>query len=231
MLELFTSQGCSSCPPADRLLSTLSSIPELQGNVIPLAYHVDYWNQLGWKDPFSQRRWSERQQHYTRAGWVGRIYTPQMVIQGRSECVGSDRQEVLAGITRAQAVAPAARLTLTPEWSDHQPARLTVRLQARILRDLKADDLKAFVAVFENGLTTSVRSGENARRRLTNDYVVRRLEPLFTIDPKAGAEHELTKTFQLAPDWKVRNLGLAALLQDPDTLQIHAATSSPIVTP
>ena len=226
LLELFTSQGCSSCPPADRLLSSLGSMPELQTQVFALAFHVDYWNQLGWKDPFSQHRWSERQQSYTRAGWSGRVYTPQMVIQGQAECVGSDREAVLAAIARARSQAPAARLELAAEWDQRQPERLAVRLKARMLRDLKRGELQAFAAVFENGLITGVGSGENARRTLRNDYVVRRLDALFAIDPKAGGEREAVKVVGLAPDWNLRQLGIAAFLQDSETLQIHAAASS-----
>jgi hypothetical protein len=87
IIELFTSQGCSSCPPADRLLKRLAGDPR----VIPLSFHVDYWNYIGWTDPFSSKRWSERQQGYARAFRSNRIYTPQLVVSGRTGASGSRR--------------------------------------------------------------------------------------------------------------------------------------------
>ena len=90
VIELFTSQGCSSCPPADRLLSRLASDPRYAGKVIPLSFHVDYWNYIGWTDPFSSADFSQRQRAYAqRAFRSHRVYTPQVVVNGRDECVGS----------------------------------------------------------------------------------------------------------------------------------------------
>ena len=103
VIELFTSQGCSSCPPADRLLSRLASDPKLAGRVIPLAFHVDYWNYIGWQDPFSSPRWSERQRSYGRTFRSNRIYTPQLVVGGRTDCVGSQEGEVMKKIGEALA--------------------------------------------------------------------------------------------------------------------------------
>ena len=101
VVELFTSQGCSSCPPADRLLSKLARDPRYQGKVIPLSFHVDYWNSIGWTDPFSSNRWSERQRVYAgRVFHSNRIYTPQVVVNGRSECVGNSEGEVTGRIAR-----------------------------------------------------------------------------------------------------------------------------------
>src|SRR5262245_24379168 len=92
--EPFTSQGCSSCPPADALLRRLGSDPALREQMLPLAFHVDSWDALGWKDPFSSPAWSERQTAYARAFGSARIYTPQAVVDGRAGCVGSDEDEL-----------------------------------------------------------------------------------------------------------------------------------------
>jgi hypothetical protein len=112
VVELFTSQGCSSCPPADRLLSRLKRDPRLAGAVIPLAFHVDYWNHLGWSDPFSSQLWSRRQDAYAGAFHSNRIYTPQVVINGRTECVGSDEAQVMRRIREALAAEPAGQVSL-----------------------------------------------------------------------------------------------------------------------
>ena len=113
VIELFTSQGCSSCPPADRLLSRLAEEPAYRGKVVPLAFHVDYWNYIGWTDPFSSPRWSERQRDYGRSLGLGTVYTPQLVIDGRSECVGSQEGDVRREIARALAAPPAGRVELS----------------------------------------------------------------------------------------------------------------------
>src|ERR1051325_11483071 len=90
LVELFTSQGCSSCPAADRALAEIAAQPAAQRNVIPLAFHVDYWNYIGWTDPFSSADWSARQRRYGAAFGGGRIYTPQLVVAGAADCVGTD---------------------------------------------------------------------------------------------------------------------------------------------
>ncbi len=113
LVELFTSQGCSSCPPADRLLSRLSAAA--QGGetaVIPLSFHVDYWNYIGWTDPFSSAEWSERQRSYAESFDSGRVYTPQLVVNGRRDCVGSNEQRVREEIERAERQRANGRLEL-----------------------------------------------------------------------------------------------------------------------
>src|SRR5262245_4538420 len=116
VVELFTSQGCSSCPPADRLLSKLAGDPRYQGQVIPLSFHVDYWNSIGWTDPYSSSRWSQRQQAYAAQVFhTNRIYTPQVVVNGRSECVGSKEDMVLGRVNNALSTEPAGRVSLAVE--------------------------------------------------------------------------------------------------------------------
>ncbi|HUF18267.1 MAG TPA: DUF1223 domain-containing protein, partial [Thermoanaerobaculia bacterium] len=100
VLELFTSQGCSSCPPADRLLTALGTERFAGGTVIPLAWHVDYWNRLGWSDPFSSAQWSARQREYARVMRSSQVYTPQLILNGRSQLVGSSERAVRTEIAR-----------------------------------------------------------------------------------------------------------------------------------
>lgn len=229
IVELFTSQGCSSCPPADRLLSKLQQNPRLAGKVIPLSFHVDYWNYIGWTDPFSSPRWSERQRAYGRAFRSNRIYTPQLVVNGQSECVGSNEAEVMRRLDRALATEPAGSVTLAvqPVGTDGQ-LRLQVGAEvARAVASGARNDagLDLWVAVYETGLTTPVGSGENASRTLKNDYVVRRLEKAFTVPAAAGSRRSETITLGLDKRWKRQNLGVAAFLQDPATLAIQGAAA------
>lgn len=225
VVELFTSQGCSSCPPADRLLTELGKDPRLAGRVIPLAFHVDYWNYIGWTDPFSSRRWSERQQAYGRAFHASRIYTPQLVVGGRTECVGSQEPLVrkrIADALAAEAAGPAGRLSLdvAPE-----AGRLRVRVGAKLARQAAAGNLDAWVAIVETGLSTPVGAGENASRTLRNDHVVRRLEKAFTVSGAAGAAGSGELVLGLDKRWKAPDLRVVAFLQDPATLAIHGAAA------
>ena len=217
VIELFTSQGCSSCPPADRLLKRLANDPR----VIPLSFHVDYWNYIGWTDPFSSKRWSERQQGYARAFRSNRIYTPQLVVSGRTGLNGSDEAGARKRIAEALAVEPAGKVTVALEPSQD---RLKVKVGARLSRGVEGP-LDLWVAVYETGLTTKVGSGENASATLHNDYVVRRLEKALTL---TGTADSAELVLGLDKRWKRENVGVAAFLQDPKTMVIHGAAGKDI---
>ncbi|ACY17908.1 protein of unknown function DUF1223 [Haliangium ochraceum DSM 14365] len=203
VIELFTSQGCSSCPPADRLLGELGR----RDDVIALAFHVDYWNDLGWEDPFSSSSWSQRQRLYSHE-LPSRVYTPQLVIQGREHVIGSRRDAVLAAI-ETQAERPQPRLEIAIERSGDQ-------LALHIDRDAEGPDaeLRPVVALYESGHRTEVQAGENRNRSLQSDYVVRRLLYLDASENRA--------TVDIDPAW-TGALGVAVMLQDIDTMAIHAA--------
>lgn len=224
VLELFTSQGCASCPAADRLLTRLGAEPELSTRLFPLAFHVDYWNHIGWTDPFSSRAWTERQRRYARELSGGRVYTPQLVLDGRTETVGNDEEEVLALLHEALAREPTADLhvQLSPAGG---PDRLRAQVTAEMARtpEAKSRSLELLVALYQKDLTTSVGKGENEGRKLENDYVVRHLERAGKLPAEAGARTEAAVTFTLEPDWDRSDLGVVAFLQDPRTLAIHGA--------
>lgn len=223
ILELFTSQGCSSCPPADRLLTRLAQDGGLKDRVIPLSFHVDYWDYIGWQDPFASPRWSERQREYGRSFRSNRIYTPQLVVNGKTECVGSQEKVVREQIAAALATAPAGRVTL-----EAVPAGTEDRLRVRVGAEMEkaaAARLDLWVAVWETGLETRVGAGENASRNLHNDYVVRRLEKALTLPGTAGARDTAELVLGLDKRWKRGNLGVAAFLQDPATRVIYGAAA------
>jgi hypothetical protein len=215
IVELFTSQGCSSCPPADRLLSKLGQDPR----VIPLAFHVDYWNYIGWTDPFSSKAWSQRQQGYARAFHSNRIYTPQLVVSGRTEVVGSNESGVRRQIADALAAEPAGQVTLATAPS---PDGLKIQAGAKLVRAADGP-LDLWVAIYETGLSTKVGAGENASHTLANDFVVRRLEKALTLPGAAGSADTKEVVLGLDKRWNREHLGVAAFLQDPRTLVIQGA--------
>ena len=239
VVELFTSQGCSSCPPADRLLSRLKRDPRMAGTVIPLAFHVDYWNHLGWSDPFSSSLWSQRQSNYAHAFRSNRVYTPQLVVNGRTECVGSEEAEVMRRIREALAAGPAGVVSLAaPGAAGGGDARLTVT--ARLLRPVPGSGVDVWVALTESGLSTAVGAGENAAATLHNDQVVRRLVKAFTLPSTAtaagtagatgtaGEARSAEVTLPIDGKWNRAALDVVAFLQDPQSLAIYGAASRPL---
>jgi hypothetical protein len=212
LVELYTSQGCSSCPPADKLLSRLGREP----GVVALAFHVDYWDHIGWADPFSKATWTERQHGYARALRSRSVYTPQLVVAGTAHAVGSDERAVRRLLEEARKRPVAARLSgrLEPNARGLQVAVDATSTGGR--------ELRVFAAVVEEGLVTRVQRGENSGRTLANDHVVRRLEEVMTVG--AGARAQRTVTIALAPDWKRERLAVVLFAQDPKTLRVEAAT-------
>src|SRR5688572_7171166 len=147
VLELFTSQGCSSCPPADALLSRLRREDFGGSTVIPLAYHVDYWNHLGWSDPFSSPRWSQRQNLYARALKSSQVYTPQLIINGAIQLVGSADGAIRAEIERQ--LGGADRGAVFIDRVALAGNELTVDLRARLDVRTSGGPANVVVVLFE----------------------------------------------------------------------------------
>ena len=217
VVELFTSQGCSSCPPADRLLSAIAAEPAFAGKVVPLAYHVDYWNYIGWQDPFSSADWSTRQKQYAQAYDTNRIYTPQLVVNGTDEMTGSEERKVRSAIARALAEVPPVELDLSVEKT---PGGLRAKITASHAAALPRD-ADVLVALVENGLVTKVGRGENGGRTLKNDAVVRRLQKAFALAAAPGGRGTASVDLPTGEGAPGRKLGVAAFVQDPKTRAIQ----------
>jgi hypothetical protein len=218
VVELFTSQGCSSCPPADRLLAEVSSNPKYAGRVIALSFHVDYWNRIGWEDPFSSPAWTQRQEAYARALSVGNVYTPQAVVNGDLQFVGSDGAEMRKAI--ATAASPLADVKLS---ASREGARIRASVSATLAKAVDGAEYFVVVALTEREITTKVLRGENSGRTLVNDHVVRRLETPIRMLGKQGSAAEGTVTFDLDPSWNANNLEVVAFVQDPMSMKIVGA--------
>jgi hypothetical protein len=163
LLELFTSEGCSSCPPADRLLPELA---KLDSNIIPLSFHVDYWNRLGWEDPFSKSEYSDRQRTYADQFHLESVYTPQLVVNGEYELVGSNRTGAQSAIKKALLEQAAVQINITDVKMIDGLLQMTVESNG----DLKKTDLLA--ALVQQHAVVGVGAGENSGAKLSHINVV-----------------------------------------------------------
>lgn len=222
LVELFTSEGCSSCPPADVLLQRLDrSQPISDAELIVLSEHVDYWNDIGWKDPYSSHEYSERQSAYAAQFGNGSIYTPQMVVDGRFEFVGSDERRASQAIKEA-AKARKAPVHISFGPSDEKAA--TVHVQAGPLPSTaSSQSAGVFLAIADNSDESQVSRGENAGRRLQHVAVLRNLTRVGTID----ASSEFSSDLSLDVKSKNRsNLRLVVIIQESDAGRVLGAGSA-----
>ncbi len=211
VVELFTSEGCSSCPPADRVLSKM--VADARANhrqIYPLAFHVDYWNHLGWADRFSSADFSNRQKDYGDALHLRQIYTPQMIINGGAEFVGSDSARAVREVEHALSVSPTAAVQLTVKV-DHQQIHVDYTTE-------HADNQSISFALVERGLDTQVQRGENAGEHLQHDNVVRVFKTA-TAQPAGQIDLEAAKPL------KLENCSVIAFISDPDTRAITGAAA------
>jgi len=204
LAELFTSEGCDSCPPADRLLELLLDEQPVDGVlVVPLSEHVTYWDHQGWKDPFDSQQFTVRQQQYGLRFNLDSIYTPQVIVDGRSEAVGSDRAAIERNL-RDAAKTPKAELRV--EIDATAAGKVTASASGAALQAEKGAEL--FFALTEDHLAINVTRGENANRTLRHSAVVRVLQSAGSVDVSSNRVN-----FALAPDWKRENLRVVAFVQ------------------
>jgi hypothetical protein len=197
VLELFTSQGCSSCPPADALLGELTRRP----GVIGLAWHVDYWNSLGWRDQYARREWTDRQRSYAKY-LNGEVFTPALVVNGAAMIVGSDRDAVRQAINAASSPPVAVTLRRTEAGLEAEIGGLATRATG-------------LLATYDPEQATQVGAGENQGRRLVEYRVVHDVIALDRLTP------------HLALPSIPANRGAVLLVQDASRRVIGAASLSP----
>jgi hypothetical protein len=218
LVELFTSEGCSSCPAADAALMQLAREQPLPNVLlIGLEEHVDYWNNLGWADPFSAPRFTQRQEEYLSAVGRGGMYTPQAVIDGRIDALGSDRGAILDAAKEALG-KPHGRATVKLVKSDAHS--MQVEASAAMLPE--TDGAVLWIALVEDGLTTEVPRGENAGRTLPHAAVVRAMVQVAQQE-KGKDSMAGSATIPLGAGWKTAQLRPVAFVQDAASRHILAA--------
>jgi hypothetical protein len=215
VLELFTSEGCSSCPPADRLLPQLLK----QGdNIIPLSFHVDYWNRLGWTDPFSSPDYSERQRMYSEQFRLESVYTPQLIVNGEYEMVGSNKSKVTETLQKVLAGKAGTQLQVSDVRKNGSKLNFTVHTEG----DFKKTDLVAIL--LQKKAVVKVKAGENSGAELSHIDVVRSFKNQVTTD-----RNEFQ--FEIPTDLENNNWQIVIFTQQKTGLKINgAARYDPLTT-
>ncbi len=223
VVELFTSEGCSSCPPADALLARLAEV-QLAGNVqlIALEEHVDYWNDLGWADPFSSRDWTSRQYVYSGALGNRNPYTPQMVVDGTVEFVGSHTQKARETILKAAGKAKIPVMLAQGNPNETGKGNFSVKV-GKLEGTTKGDAAEVWLAITETGLHSAVTRGENAGEDLRHAAVVRSMRKIG--EAKADGETSFAgdASVPLQKEWKRENLRAVLFVQEKKSRRILGA--------
>ncbi len=223
LVELFTSEGCSSCPSADDLLAKLEKQQPVPGaRILVLSEHVDYWNRLGWRDPFSSAALTARQESYAEALKQDGTYTPEAVVDGRTGFVGSNSHDALAAIREAAKFTKAnIKLTLSAQGAG-------VSLAVDVTNIPVSKDADVIFALTENGLHSKVTNGENSGRTLSHTGVVRRMTVLGHVK---NASYSTQTVIAIPRDWKRENLQAIVFVQDRKTKQILGVATTGEMTP
>lgn len=227
LVELFTSEGCSSCPPADKFLQTLDGQPIPGANMIVLSEHVDYWNHIGWKDPYSASFYSQRQSAYAKRFGLDSVYTPQMVVDGTSEFVGSNSGLADKAFRKAVGVPklPVHLSLISADASNTLHAHLeTGALDA----SFGAREADVYVAVALNRAESQVSAGENAGHRLAHVSVVKSLTKVGAL--KQGQVLAQDVQLKLGFGSDSSGLRLIAFVQEPRQGRVLGAASMPVDT-
>jgi hypothetical protein len=246
IVELFTSEGCSDCPPADTLLDKLIATQPIAGvEIIGLGQHVDYWDRLGWKDRFSSAALTNRQQLYQARFSTPSIYTPQMVVDGRAELVGSDASAARRAIERSLTSAHGVMRVTIDEDATRGDSGVSRGLQPRgrgsnsgaLHISVAASDLPRFgggdradiiVAVTESGLRTDVKRGENHGRTLSHAPVVRYMATVGQVASDGSTSASAQADIPIDPDWQRDRLTVVAFVQERRGRTILASASVPL---
>jgi hypothetical protein len=225
LVELFTSEGCSSCPPADALLQKLLTQQPVAGaEIIALEEHVDYWNHDGWIDPYSSAEWTQRQSEYGTFFGNG-AYTPELVVDGTRQFVGSNQQEALAEIAKASSTAKT-EVSITPGKPDSGRSQHFTVTAAKLATN--GDVAEIWLAVTEDGLHSSVERGENAGRVLNHVATLRSLRKIGVTGANGFDTFTQDVTVKFDSRWNLENVRVSVFMQAKKNREIVGAASTKV---
>lgn len=219
LLELYTSEGCSSCPPADDWLSSLRRSGLAPDHVVPLALHVDYWNDFGWEDSFSQKMFTDRQYRLADLNRLRTVFTPQLVLNGRN--LSRWHSQADSEIRRINTMTPQAGISLSLSRQAHS---VSISANAETFKPEMPADL--YLAVYENNLSREIGAGENRDLTLHHDYVARQL--IGPLPLKDTGKVRFERNIPLDKSWKESDLGVVAFVQNRRDGEVLQALSLPL---
>lgn len=224
LIELYTSEGCSSCPPADAWLSRLPRSGLGLDKAVPLAFHVDYWDYIGWADRFAKPLYTQRQRQLARRNRLRTIYTPQVVINGQDFRHWYWGDHAASHIEKTSREPARAKITLV--LRNLSPLQLQAHGGFGVLPQSHPTYAVVYLALYQNNLSSTVTRGENSGRQLQHSYVVRELQGPFPIS--ADGVLDIDRTINLNPSWSHSDLGVAAFVQDRHSGEVLQALASPL---
>lgn len=222
LLELYTSEGCSSCPPADAYLSQLESGGISRDKLVPLSLHVDYWNYIGWRDPFSDPVYTKRQREIALRNRLSSMYTPQMVLNGAD--YRAWRRSNLSSLVQ-QLNNQQAGASIKMDWQPLSAGKdtISVKLSAELASSQAAGSSVLHAMLFENNLVSTIDAGENNGRTLKHDYVVRQMQQAAF---KGAAQLDTELSFNIDKAYNPSELGVAVFVQDKKSGEVVQAMAS-----
>jgi hypothetical protein len=225
LIELYTSEGCSSCPPADRWLSGFVNPPGAR-RVVAIAFHVSYWDYIGWKDVYADPRYTDRQRELAKANGARMVYTPQVMVSGRDFRDWQSERSFAEHVDAINRGAAKARIQLSPRLQPDGSVAIAAR--ASFTSSPGPGDIALFVALTQNAISSRVTAGENRGENLSHNFVVRDLKAF----PRPGKATEPalsgSDTFKPKRDWNLERMSAVAFVQNLKTGEILQALSAPI---
>lgn len=219
LLEVYTSEGCSSCPPADKWLSGIAARGYTSDRLIPLSLHVDYWDYIGWKDTFAKPAFAERQKTQATLTHSIAVYTPQVMLNGQDFRGWSSESRLSSAVSSINQQASRANIHLTL----NSPIVDSFDVNASI-QTAQQKNAVLYIALYENALTSQVNAGENNGEQLHHDYVVREWFGPFPINEQGNLTR--TQKIKIQPGWKTTNMGVTAFVQNSKNGEVLQATTT-----
>ncbi len=226
LAELYTSEGCDSCPPTDKWFSTISY---KKSGVVPLAFHVDYWDYIGWKDRFGKPSFADRQRTLVGLHGSRTVYTPQIMFNGKDARGNASDARFDSGIRELAGKKPAANINFRGQFVADT---IEVAVGVNLADELSRKDAALYIAVSENNLVSRVTAGENRGVSLKHDHVVRELNGPFQLSPGVnGSTAEIKRVISIPKEWKREDMNLVAFVQNTRSGEILQAISIPACAP
>ncbi len=224
--ELYTSEGCDSCPPTDKWFSTISY---KKSGVVPLAFHVDYWDYIGWKDRFGKPGFAERQRTLVGLQGSRTVYTPQIIFNGKDARGSTSGTQFENSIRDLAAKKPAANINLRGQFAADS---IDVAVSVNLADESSRKDAALYIALSENNLVSRVTAGENRGASLKHDHVVRKLSGPFQLSPVANnSTAEIKRVINISKEWKREDMNLVAFVQNTRSGETLQAISIPACAP